>query len=95
MQTNGYAEPGDQPAPKKEPDIQPTHPAVGPHQHDRSDESQQWYAEANGEYPVRPGVPESDILKSWGDFKMDTLNLSRLGELNPDALRLMDRAGWK
>jgi iron(III) transport system substrate-binding protein len=35
------------------------------------------------------------VLKSWGKFKMDSLNLSKLGELNPDAVRLMDRAGWK
>ena len=60
-----------------------------------NDESQQWYADINGEYPVRPDVPVSPILEKWGTFKMDTLNLSRLGELNPDAVRLMDRAGWK
>lgn len=60
-----------------------------------SKESQHWYAEANGEYPVRADVAPSDLLQSWGTFKMDTLNLSRLGELNPSALRLMDRAGWK
>lgn len=58
-------------------------------------ESQQWYARVNGEYPVRRDVPVFDILRAWGDFKMDTVNLSRLGELNPQALRLMDRAGWK
>jgi iron(III) transport system substrate-binding protein len=60
-----------------------------------SKESQAWYAEVNGEYPVRPDVPSSELLQSWGEFKADTLNLSRLGELNPEALRLMDRAGWK
>lgn len=60
-----------------------------------SKESQAWYAQANGEYPVRADVASSELLQSWGLFKMDTLNLSRLGELNPDALRLMDRAGWK
>ncbi len=60
-----------------------------------SEEAQSWYAETNGEYPVRPDVPPSELLSSWGDFKMDTLNLSRLGELNPEAVRLMDRAGWK
>lgn len=58
-------------------------------------DSQQWYAEANGEFPVRADVGASDLLQSWGSFKQDTLNLSRLGELNPNALRLMDRAGWK
>ena len=57
--------------------------------------SQEWYAEVNGEYPVRQDVAENDTLTAWGKFKWDTLNLSRLGELNPDAVRLMDRAGWK
>ncbi len=58
-------------------------------------EAQQWYAEKNGEYPVRAAVPQSSLLVGWGKFKMDSLNLSKLGELNPDAVRLMDRAGWK
>jgi iron(III) transport system substrate-binding protein len=58
-------------------------------------DSQAWYAESNGEYPVRDDVAASELLKGWGDFKMDRLNLSQLGPLNPDAVRLMDRAGWK
>jgi len=58
-------------------------------------DSQQWYAKANQEYPVLEGVAWSDTLKAWGEFKSDSLNLSRLGELNADAVRLMDRAGWK
>jgi iron(III) transport system substrate-binding protein len=58
-------------------------------------EAQEWYSETNGEYPVRAEVPVSDTLAAWGSFKRDDLNLSRLGELNADAVRLMDRAGWK
>lgn len=60
-----------------------------------SPESQQWYAEANGEYPVREGVKVSPTLAAWGTFKADALNLEMLGELNAEAVRLMDRAGWK
>ena len=60
-----------------------------------SDESQQWYAETNGEYPIRDGIAISEQLKSWGEFKKDILNLDQLGALNPEAVRLMDRAGWK
>lgn len=60
-----------------------------------SKDSQAWYAKTNGEYPVRSDVEPGELLKSWGEFKMDTLNMGRLGELNPDAVRLMDRAGWK
>lgn len=60
-----------------------------------SDASQEWYAQTNGEYPVRPGIPLSATLAAWGDYKADDINLSRLGELNAEAVRLMDRAGWK
>jgi iron(III) transport system substrate-binding protein len=60
-----------------------------------NDDSQQWYAEVNNEYPVKPGVPVSDILASWGSFREDSVNLAKLGESNAAAVRLMDRAGWK
>ena len=60
-----------------------------------SPESQEWYAEANQEYPVRDDVKWSGTLENWGRFKADSLNLSVLGENNPAAVRLMDRAGWK
>ena len=58
-------------------------------------ESQSWYAKANGEYPVRHGIKPSSILSQWGEFKADHINLGKLGDLNGEAVRLMDRAGWK
>ena len=58
-------------------------------------DSQKWYAEVNHEYPVVVDVEWSEMLKSWGKFKADTLNLSKLGEFNSDAVKLMDRARWK
>jgi iron(III) transport system substrate-binding protein len=60
-----------------------------------SDAAQEWYAETNGEYPIRPAIPVSDTLSAWGDFKADALNLGSLGDLNGEAVRLMDRVGWK
>ena len=60
-----------------------------------SDTAQQWYAETNLEYPIKPGVQPSEILKSWGEFKADTLSLYRLGELNAQAVMIMDHAAWK
>lgn len=59
------------------------------------EEAQSWYAQANYEYPVRPGTPVSETLTSWGKFKADDLNLAILGEHNAEAVRLMDRAGWR
>lgn len=60
-----------------------------------SDEAQTWYAEANNEYPVRTDVPVSDTLASWGEFKADPLALDELGIHNAEAVRVMDRAGWR
>lgn len=60
-----------------------------------SDEAQTWYAEANNEYPVRAGVPVSATLREWGEFKADPLALEQLGIHNAEAVRLMDRAGWR
>jgi iron(III) transport system substrate-binding protein len=60
-----------------------------------SEEAQEIYANVNYEYPVKEGVKTNKILTSWGSFKRDDLNLSKLGTLNADAVRLMDRAGWK
>lgn len=57
--------------------------------------SQKWYAEVNYEYPVLADADWSETLVSWGKFKADSLNLSKLGELNADAVKLMDKAGWK
>ena len=59
------------------------------------EEAQQWYAETNGEYPVVADVESSELLNSWGEFKADALNLSVLGENNAEAVKIMDRAGWK
>ncbi len=58
-------------------------------------DSQKWYAEVNYEYPVIMDGEWSKELTSWGKFKADSLNLSKLGELNADAVQSMDRAGWK
>jgi iron(III) transport system substrate-binding protein len=60
-----------------------------------SEQTQAWYAEANFEYPVRPGTAMSPILAGWGEFLADDLNLALLGEHNAEAVRLMDRAGWR
>jgi len=58
-------------------------------------ESQKWYAEVNFEYPVSETAEISELVKSWGSFKSDKLNLDILGRNNAEAVRTMDRAGWK
>ena len=60
-----------------------------------SDIAQQWYAEKNLEYPIKPGIQPSEVLQSWGEFKPDSLSLHQLGEYNAKAVMIMDQAGWK
>ena len=60
-----------------------------------SDEAQSWYASVNYEYPVSETAKISGLVAQWGNFKSDTLNLSKLGEFNSDAVKAMDKAGWK
>lgn len=57
--------------------------------------AQEWYGKTNSEFPVREGLSGDSTLQSWGAFKADDLNLAILGEKNQDAVRAMDRAGWK
>ena len=57
--------------------------------------SQKWYAQENHEYPVRVDVEWSDLMKSFGQFKAQSVSLDAVGAGNADALKLMDRAGWK
>ena len=54
------------------------------------DEAQHLYAELNTEYPVKPGVERSELVKSWGDFKADSLAVSDYAKLRKDALTLLD-----
>jgi len=60
-----------------------------------SPQSQSWYAQTNMEYPVRPDVEASPTLRSWGEYKADTLGVTELGKLNAQAVMAMDRARWK
>ena len=60
-----------------------------------SDESQRWYAGMNNEFPVRADIEVSETLRTWGGFDADQLNVTELGRNNANAIRAMDRAGWK
>ncbi|MFZ6664813.1 Fe(3+) ABC transporter substrate-binding protein [Peijinzhouia sedimentorum] len=60
-----------------------------------SESAQGTLANINYEYPVNPNVEHSELLKSWGNFKSDELNLSVLGENNQKAVMIFDRVGWK
>ena len=60
-----------------------------------TEEAQTIFAEGNFEYPVVAGVGVAPVVQAFGDFKEDPLNVAVLGENNPEAVRMMDRAGWQ
>jgi iron(III) transport system substrate-binding protein len=60
-----------------------------------SETAQGDFAGLNMEYPVNPKVEPTELVKSWGDFKGDSLNVGEAGRLQADAIRLMDRAGYR
>lgn len=60
-----------------------------------SEKAQSDYANANYEYPVNVNVEPSELLKSFGTFKSQEIDLSVLGALNADAVKLLNEAGWK
>jgi iron(III) transport system substrate-binding protein len=60
-----------------------------------SPQAQKYFAEGNSEYPVVAGVELSPELKSLGIFKEDQLNARVFAQNNAEALKIMDRAGWK
>ena len=60
-----------------------------------SEEAQEVYVNNSYEYPANSLVEPSDIVKSWGNFKIDKLNLNALGEFRPEALKIFDKTGWE
>ncbi len=60
-----------------------------------SDQAQGLYASSDKEYPVKEGIDESEMLRSWGDFKRDDISVQKFGSLQTQAIQLMDKAGYK
>ena len=61
-----------------------------------SDEAQRYFAEGNNEWPVAPGVqPDNPVLRRFGAFKQDALNVAVLGRNQPESQRIYDRVAWK
>jgi iron(III) transport system substrate-binding protein len=58
-------------------------------------EAQQQLVNNNFEYPANPQTPVHPILAKWGPFKQDDINVAAAGELQPAAIKLADRVGYK
>jgi iron(III) transport system substrate-binding protein len=60
-----------------------------------SAKAQNLYADVNLEYPANPQVSPHSIIASWGKFKQNSINLDNAGKYQAEAIRLMDRAGYR
>ena len=56
--------------------------------------AQKIYAEDNFEYPANPKIAVSDIVKSWGDFKADTLSMEAIAIRREAATKLVDEVNF-
>ncbi len=60
-----------------------------------SNEAQKTYVNNTFEYSVKPNIEPNQIVKDWGTFKQDQLDLNMLGIKRNEAIRIFDAAGWK
>ncbi|MFW5926566.1 MAG: extracellular solute-binding protein [Wenzhouxiangella sp.] len=60
-----------------------------------SEAAQADFAERNLEFPANPAVEPQGLVREWGDFRADDTPLTVAGERQAEAVRLMDRAGYR
>lgn len=58
-------------------------------------EAQQFFAGVNREFPASPTAKVTDEVAAWGEFKADSIPVEVAGKRQAEAIRLMDRAGWR
>ncbi|MCI2393558.1 Fe(3+) ABC transporter substrate-binding protein [Aliiroseovarius sediminis] len=59
-----------------------------------SPKAQEIYAAQNFEYPIAPGTEAVDLVKSWGSFTPDSLNLMEVAGHRADALKLVQEVDF-
>jgi iron(III) transport system substrate-binding protein len=59
-----------------------------------SDKAQQMYADANYEYPIRPGIPVNRTIAGYGTLKADPMPISKIAEHKKAAANLVDKVGF-
>ena len=58
-------------------------------------EAQEICANQADEYPVVSGIKSNPVVSGFGEFKESNLDVVSYGQKNPEAVKLMDRVGWK
>ena len=60
-----------------------------------SESAQKIYTNTSYEYPANPNVEPNEIVKKWGSFKKDKLDLNQLGVFRNKAIEIFDKSAWK
>ncbi len=60
-----------------------------------SEQTQAEFAAINFEYPIRGDVALDPIVASWGEFKAEQVDVRVAGSRQAEAVKLMNRAGWR
>lgn len=60
-----------------------------------SEEAQVLFTKENWEFSVNPKAPKPELLKSWGEFKVQQIDWAKLGGNNKKALEVMTKASWQ
>jgi iron(III) transport system substrate-binding protein len=58
-------------------------------------EGQTMLAQGSFEFPVNETADKPELLKSWGTFKSQQLDFSKLGDHNKKSIEILNKAGWK
>ena len=59
-----------------------------------SDKAQTMYANANFEFPVKPGVQVSEIVQAFGPMKVDPMPIADVAKYRKQASELVDKVGF-
>jgi iron(III) transport system substrate-binding protein len=60
-----------------------------------SEDAQGEFAERNLEFPANPAIEPRGVVAAWGSYQADDTPLTVAGERQAQAVRLMDRAGYR
>lgn len=60
-----------------------------------SEPVQQLFAEVNYEFPARQDVDVDPLVAAWGAFEADPVDVVVAGRRQSEAVRMMDRVGWR
>ena len=58
-------------------------------------QAQMMFAKLNFEYPINTKINQHPLVASWGTFRSSSVDLSRIGKLQMEAVKVIDRVGYR